>query len=146
VVESQPSKLLVVGSIPISRSRTWPLFGRSGDLAVAFEQAEIKVQREPEFQRLRTAVERALAPAAAGAFLAKLKSRGLRVRQWEEILEARLLEFADPELKRSGQKAKDLYQSLPLSDQALMRELYLEQVEKVDAVLRRKFHTVYTMY
>ncbi len=113
---------------------------------MAFEQAEIKVQQEAEFQRLKAAVERALAPSAAGIFLKKLKGKGLRVRQWEEILAARLLEPTDPELKRSGRNAKDLYESLPLSDQALIREFYLEQVEKVDGAVRRKFHTVYTMY
>ena len=121
-------------------------FGRASEFAVAFEQAEIKVQQEAEFQRLKAAVERALAPPAAGAFLRKLKGKRLRVRQWEEILAARLLEQVDSELKGSGRKAKDLYESLPLSDQALIREFYLERVEKVDGALRRKFHTVYTMY
>ena len=113
---------------------------------MAFEQAEIKVQREQEFQRLKGAIERSLSPAAAGSFLSKLKGKGLRVRQWEEVLAARLLEQADPELKKSGRHAKDLYESLPLSDRALIREFYLEQVEKVDGALRHKFHTVYTMY
>ncbi len=113
---------------------------------MAFEQAEIKVQREEEFQRLKAAIVRSLSPAAAGAFLGRLRGRGLRVRQWEEILAARLLEQTDLELKRSGRNAKELYEALPLSDQALIREFYLEQVEKVDGALRRRFYTVYTMY
>ncbi len=45
MVESQPSKLLVAGSIPVSRSRELDEDG-------SFEQATIKVEKEKEFGEL----------------------------------------------------------------------------------------------
>ena len=63
MVESQPSKLLVAGSIPVSRSRNW--MERSlnvSRMTVSFEQAAIKVEKAQEFARLQKAVERAFSP------------------------------------------------------------------------------------
>jgi hypothetical protein len=39
-----------------------------------------------------------------------------------------------------------LYGSLPVSDQALMREFYLSQLEGVDIGLRHKFKKLYQYY
>jgi len=39
-----------------------------------------------------------------------------------------------------------LYEALPLSDQAQIREFYLSKVEEVDAALRTKFHKLYQYY
>jgi len=39
-----------------------------------------------------------------------------------------------------------LYQALPLSDQAQMREFYLSQLETVDIALRHKFKKLYQYY
>jgi hypothetical protein len=49
-------------------------------------------------------------------------------------------------LAKSGKPAKALYESLTVSDQALMREFYLEQIEKVDAKVRQKYQKVYRYY
>ena len=42
-----------------------------------------------------------------------------------------------------ARSAKELYSSLALTDQALMREFYLERIEKVDPKLRLKYRKVY---
>jgi len=39
-----------------------------------------------------------------------------------------------------------LYQSLTMSDQALMREFYLSKIEEVDTALRHKFKKLYQYY
>ncbi len=110
---------------------------------MAFEQAGIKVEKEAEFGRLRGALERALAPGQAGKFLKKLESRRILVRDFEAVLEKRVLEEVDGTLAAAGRPAKELYQSLALSDQAQIREFYLVAVENVDPELRRKFHNIY---
>ncbi len=52
----------------------------------------------------------------------------------------------DSTLAKSGKTAKQLYESLTVSDQALMREFYLERIEKVDAKVRQKYQKVYRYY
>jgi hypothetical protein len=42
--------------------------------------------------------------------------------------------------------ARSLYGSLPVSDQAQMREFYLSKIEEVDPALRAKFHKLYQYY
>jgi hypothetical protein len=42
--------------------------------------------------------------------------------------------------------AWQLYQALPLSDQAQMREFYLSKLETVDVALRHKFKKLYQYY
>ncbi len=101
MVESQPSKLLVAGSIPVSRSRElfigrrarWRnqnLFAR--DLTVSFEQAAIKVEKAQEFARLQAAVEQAFLPDKAPRFLKQLDRKGIRVRDFDAVLAQRMLE------------------------------------------------------
>jgi hypothetical protein len=43
-------------------------------------------------------------------------------------------------------KAQQLYQGLPVSDQAQMREFYLSKLEGVDIALRHKFKKLYQYY
>ncbi len=42
--------------------------------------------------------------------------------------------------------AAQLYQALPVSDQAQMREFYLSKLEGVDMALRHKFKKLYQYY
>ena len=46
----------------------------------------------------------------------------------------------------SGKTAQQLYDALPVSDQAQMREFYLTTLEAVDAGLREKFNKLYRYY
>ena len=82
---------------------------------MAFEQATIKVEKAQEFSRLQAAVEQAFLPEKAAGFLKQMDRKGIRVRDFDAVLAQRVLEgFADP-----GLDARHLYESLPVSDQAL---------------------------
>ena len=111
-----------------------------------FRQAQIRIEREAEFQQLRAALERVLAPGMARDFLKQLRRKGLRVRQLEMILAQGVVEQLDPELRESGTSARALYEALTLSDQAQMREFYLTRVEQVDVALRARFHAQFETY
>jgi hypothetical protein len=113
---------------------------------MAFEQAQIPVQKTEEFEQLRAAIERVFAAGCIDKLLGKIQGSGVRVREFEKALEKRVFEAVDPALARSGRSAKQLYSSLMLSDQALMREFYLEGVEKVDASIRQRFQKAYRYY
>jgi len=109
---------------------------------MAFEQAAIKVQKEQEFARLQAAVARAFLPESIERFLKQLDRKGIRIRDLDAVLAKRMFEaVGGPELK-----ARQLYDSLPLSDQALMREFYLSMLEGVDTALRHKFKKLYQYY
>jgi len=109
---------------------------------VAFEQATIKIEKAQEFSRLQAAIEQAFLPGKAEQFLKQLDRKGIRVRDLDAVLAQRVLEqFAEKELD-----AKSLYASLPVSDQAQMREFYLSKLEGVDVALRHKFKKLYQYY
>ncbi|HXY15567.1 MAG TPA: hypothetical protein VEI26_13805 [Terriglobales bacterium] len=113
---------------------------------MGFEQATIKVEKEAEFEELKSAIERALAPATAERFLSQISKRRFRVRDWDSVLGKRVLEAVDEEWRRSGKRTQQLYDALTVSDQAQIRELYLFRVEDVDPKLRTKFHRIYQYY
>jgi hypothetical protein len=109
---------------------------------VPFEQAVIKVQKEQEFAALQASVERVFLPEKVERFLKQLDRKGIRVRDLGAVLKRRVLEeFAD-----AGLNAQALYDALPVSDQALMRELYLSKLETVEQSLRHKFKKLYQYY
>jgi hypothetical protein len=111
---------------------------------VPFEQAVIKVQKEQEYAELQAAVERAFLPEKIERFLKQLDRKGIRVRDFDGVLAQKVLEgFVD---KGSGLNAQALYDALPVSDQALMREFYLSKLETVDQPLRHKFKKLYQYY
>ena len=99
-----------------------------------FEKAEIAVQNAEAFETLKTQIVDALTTNAE-RFLSGAASRSIDARQFERMLDAGLLD---------GQKrGKELYGQLTLSDQGLIRELYLTKVEEVQPELRRKYSKVY---
>ncbi len=111
-------------------------------MIVAFEQAAIKVQKEQEFTRLQAAVEQAFLPEKVERFLKQMDRKGIRIRDFDAALAQRVLEgFGEAELE-----ARQLYGSLPVSDQALMREFYLSKLEGVDIALRHRFKKLYQYY
>jgi hypothetical protein len=113
---------------------------------MAYQQAQIAVTKTAEFEQLKGALERIFNSAALGQFYGKLQSRSMPVREFEKILGLGLLEGADGTLARSGTTAKRLYESLTVSDQALMREFYLERIEKVETKIRQKYQKIYQYY
>ena len=110
--------------------------------SMAFEQAAIKVQNEQEFARLQAAVEQAFSPEKIERFLKQMDRKGIRVRDLDAVLGKCVFEAVND----SGLNARQLYEALPVSDQALMREFYLSKLESVDSALRRKFKKVYQYY
>jgi hypothetical protein len=114
---------------------------------MAFEQAAIKIEKQQEFSKLQAAVEQAFLSEKVERFLKQLDRKGIRVREFDAVLAARVLEDAvASSASSSGLSAWQLYQALPLSDQAQMREFYLSKLETVGIELRHKFKKLYQYY
>ena len=79
----------------------------------------------------------------AERFLKQLDRKGIRVRDFDAVLARGLLEGVVGE---AGLDAVELYESLPVTDQAQMREFYLSKLEGVDVTLRHKFKKLYQYY
>jgi hypothetical protein len=110
---------------------------------VIFEPGVIKVEKEREFGDLKAAMEQAFAVDRVTRYLKELDRRKIRVRNLDAVFAADAIDRA------AGDKAgtaRSLYQSLPVSDQAQMREFYLSKIEEVDPALRAKFHKLYQYY
>ena len=133
MVESQPSKLLVAGPIPVARSKD---IGKRSTWQSMFEQAVLPVQDQKTFAEIESALQEAFAPAHAAKFLRRLEKARLRARQFEAILAHGFL----------GAKTPSLYGSLGDSDRGQVRELYLGLVEHVAPELRTKYLKVYAYY
>ena len=111
-------------------------------MTVGFEQAAIKIEKTQEFARLQQTVAQAFLRETVERFLKRLDRKGIRIRNFDAVLAERVLEgFGEP-----GLNAQQLYESLPVSDQAQMREFYLSKLEGVDAALRHKFKKLYQYY
>ena len=110
---------------------------------MSFEQAAIKVEKAHEFARLQAAVEQAFLPERVERFLKQMDRKGIRIRAFEAVLAEGLLEAVVGE---PGLKAQPLYEALPVSDQAQMREFYLSKLEGVAVALRHKFKKLYQYY
>jgi hypothetical protein len=113
---------------------------------MGFEQAAIKIEKQQEFAKLQAAVEQAFVPEKVERFLKQLDRKGIRIREFEGVLSARVLEDSDGSAVSADLSAWQLYQALPLSDQAQMREFYLSKLETVDIALRHKFKKLYQYY
>ena len=111
-----------------------------------FQQAGIRIEKLDEFEQLRSALARIFAPAGVVSFFKLLQRKNVPVRDFPRVLREKLLEQSDATLGRSGKTAQHLYDALPLSDQAQMREFYLTTLESVDATLRNKFNKLYRYY
>ena len=108
-----------------------------------FEQGILKVESEREFGDLKTAMEKAFAADRVANYLKELDSRGIRVRNLGAVFAADVIDRAAGD---NGGRARSLYHSLPVSDQAQIREFYLSKIEEVDPALRAKFHKLYQYY
>ncbi|MBZ5650316.1 MAG: hypothetical protein LAO18_07515 [Acidobacteriia bacterium] len=111
---------------------------------VSFQQVAIRVQKEKEFEELRSAIDRALNRERVEKFLKQVRKSGARIRDLEVILARGVFEKVDDTLAKLG--AQKLYQALTVSDQAQMREFYLSKVEEVEPGLRTKFQQLYRYY
>ena len=108
-----------------------------------FEQGTIKVEKEREFGDLKAAMEKAFAADRVAKYLKELDSRKIRIRDLNAVFTAGAIDRAAGD---GAGTARTLYQALPVSDQAQMREFYLSKIEEVDPALRAKFHKLYQYY
>ena len=111
-----------------------------------FQQAGIRIEKLDEFEQLRSALARIFAAAGVVNFLKLLQRKNVPIRDFPRVLREKLLEKSDAALGRGGKTAQQLYDALPLNDQAQMREFYLTTLESVDATLRNKFNKLYRYY
>src|ERR1700758_3367802 len=115
-------------------------------MAMTFEQAVIKVEKEAQFTELKAAIERVFAPGSVEKLLKRLDSRGIRIRNFDGILDQQVIEYVEGSLKKRGKTAKGLYQELSVTDQGQIREFYLAKFEGVDTALRHKFKKLFQYY
>jgi hypothetical protein len=101
-----------------------------------FEQAAIVVQDELGYERLHAIIDAAFDSRDVEVFLHRVVRSKRRIRDYEGIVERGLL----------GKEAKGLYKALPVSDQALTRERYLQLVEAVPQELRQRYFKAYAYY
>jgi hypothetical protein len=101
-----------------------------------FEQAAIAVQDEQGYAELHARIGAAFEARDVEDFLSRVGRAKLRIRDFESALQRGLL----------GKEAEGLYQALPVSDQALTRERYLQQVEAVPRELRERYFKVFAYY
>ena len=101
-----------------------------------FEKPVLGVEDGPSYDIVRSAIQAAFAPAAAGRFLKRVGAQRLRVRDFESVLGKGLL----------GQEAIVAYGRLGNLDRGQIRELYLAAVEHVAPELRTKYLKVYAYY
>ncbi len=114
-------------------------------MTVAFEQTAIKIAKPEEFTKLRDAVEQAFRPEKVDQFLKQLGRKRIRVRDFNSVLASRAFEQLAGN-QDSAPSAWQMYQALPLSDQAQTREFYLSKLENVELGLRHKFKKLYQYY
>jgi hypothetical protein len=112
-------------------------------VVVSFQPVAIRIEKEKEFEELRSAIDRAFGDRVE-KFLKQVRRSGARIRDLEAILARGVFEKVDDTLAKLG--AQTLYRALTVSDQAQMREFYLTRVEEVDSGLRRKFQQLYRYY
>jgi len=101
-----------------------------------FEQVAIAVQDEQGYERLHALIDRAFDARDVEVFLHRVVRSKRRIRDYEGIVEGGLL----------GKEATGLYKALPVSDQALTRERYLQLVEAVPLELRQRYFKAYAYY
>ncbi len=101
-----------------------------------FEQAAIAVKDEQGYAQLHALLDAAFDARDMEVFLNRVTRAKLRIRDYETVLQRGFL----------GKQAPGLYQALPVSDQALTRERYLQLVEAVPGELRQRYFRVYAYY
>ena len=137
VVESQPSKLLVAGPIPVSRSKASQDFAQENtSLGTLYQQAVIPVADPASFGAVRTAIDTGFSSTRVADFLRSIDRSGLRVREFESVLDRGLL----------GPESASQYARLGNADQGQLRELYLAALERVSPDLRHRFFKLYAYY
>ena len=101
-----------------------------------YERPAMDVVDAPTFTTVKAAIESKFAAGNVEGFLKSLASAGLRIRDFEPIVQAGKL----------GKDTAAQYASLTNGDQGQIRELYLASLERVESNLRDKFFKLYAYY
>ncbi len=112
----------------------------------AFQQAGISIEKLEEFAQLQSALQRVFDRQNVESFLRLLQRKKVPIRDFDRVLNERLIEAVDSALAKGGKRAKQLYDELSLSDRAQIREFYLTALEEIDLPLREKFNKLYRYY
>jgi hypothetical protein len=105
-----------------------------------FTQAPIELENPTLVTALKSSIENALL-AYPNEFLHLVKRFGLRVRQLEQLLQQRVLEQLPG--RQASRPCEELYRELGPSDQGLIREFYLTQIEELPVELRAKYSRLF---
>ena len=100
------------------------------------QQAVIPVADPATFSAVRTAIDTGFSSARVADFLRSIDRSGLRIREFESVLDRGLL---GPDM--AGQ-----YTRLGDADQGQIREHYLAALERVSPELRNRFFKLYAYY
>ena len=111
---------------------------KQGDLRLGttYQQATIPIGDPTGYSAVHEAVMTAFAPANVTGFLRSLDRNGVRVREFESVLERGLL----------GEQTQREYSRLGDGDQGQIREFYLASLEQVAPELRGRFFKLYAYY
>lgn len=101
-----------------------------------FQQATIPVENPQQFDAVKSAIDTAFSPAKVDSFLKSLQGSKLRIREFEQVLQAGKL----------GPSIASEYARLGNGDQGMIREHYLSSLEQVEVPLRNKYLKVYAYY
>ena len=105
-----------------------------------YTQAPIAVENKAAYAQLKSAIENAVG-SCADDFLHLVKRAGLKVRQFEELLDRRV--FEQLRGTRTAHSCEQLYRELGQSDQGMIREFYLTSIEEVPVELRTRYSSLY---
>ncbi|HEX7730281.1 MAG TPA: hypothetical protein VF392_14735 [Terracidiphilus sp.] len=101
-----------------------------------FEQAAIAVADEQGYAKLHALLDAAFDTRDVEVLLSRIAGSKVRIRDYEMVLKRGWL----------GKDAPALYAALPVSDQGLTRERYLQLVEAVAPELRQRYFRAYAYY
>ena len=101
-----------------------------------FVQPVLPIEDEARFASVKASLEPLFAADNVAAFLKRVQRAGLRVRNFEELLQRGIL----------GKTTAEAYGAMNDSDRGQAREMYLSLVETVAPEMRGKFLKVYAYY
>jgi hypothetical protein len=101
-----------------------------------FERPAMGIVDQPTFATVRQAIESSFALANVEKFFKSLASEGIRIRNFEAVLNGGKL----------GPATAAEYARLSNADQGQIREFYLASLEQVELGLRDKYFKLYAYY
>ena len=105
-------------------------------MGAVYQQAVLEITDPKTFSVVRGAIEAAFSAARVVDFLKSVERAGLRIRNFEAVLQAGKL----------GAETAAEYGKLQNGDQGQIREFYLASLEQVAPDLRQRFFKLYAYY